>query len=275
MEDIFKSRPEETPSQGSGDEGASVSDDSGSKGEEVPLKKKEGTIENLQSKYDKFVKEAGKKEQALELKLEETQEQFTRLQRQLEELKKPPKAESLKPPVLPQRPSNFDYTDALTDPDSLSGKYQAAERQYFIDLAAYQMQENQILKQEVQQVQKRFQSEDEIKQIQLNAAQAKAQTIAKFKEKGLDDSDALQAYNMFNKLYNETTTDEAADQAVKMYRLLNPKSPKTKIPRTNREEYPTPPGVQSGGGLPTEEFEDEFMSQAGGRTKEGLFDTRK
>ena len=68
-------------------------------------------------------------------------------------------------PVKPVRPSSFDNSEALTDPDSKSAKYLAAKEQYLDDMTEYLMSQeekrNQLTEQQLAQQQK-LQSQNQL-----------------------------------------------------------------------------------------------------------------
>jgi|TARA_B100000085_G_C18483329_1_gene488284 hypothetical protein len=68
-------------------------------------------------------------------------------------------------PIKPVRPSGFDNSEALTDPDSKSAKYLAAKEQYLDDMTEYLMSQeekrNQLTEQQLAQQQK-LQSQNQL-----------------------------------------------------------------------------------------------------------------
>lgn len=68
-------------------------------------------------------------------------------------------------PVKPVRPSSFDNSEALTDPDSKSAKYLAAKEQYLDDMTEYLMSQeekrNQLTEQQLAEQQK-LQSQNQL-----------------------------------------------------------------------------------------------------------------
>ena len=68
-------------------------------------------------------------------------------------------------PVKPVRPSDFDNSEALTDPDSKSAKYLAAKEQYLDDMTEYLMSQeekrNQLTEQQLAEQQK-LQSQNQL-----------------------------------------------------------------------------------------------------------------
>lgn len=68
-------------------------------------------------------------------------------------------------PVKPVRPSDFDNSEAITDPDSKSAKYLAAKEQYLDDMTEYLMQQeetrNQLTQKQLEE-QRKMQSQQQL-----------------------------------------------------------------------------------------------------------------
>lgn len=68
-------------------------------------------------------------------------------------------------PVKPVRPSDFDNSEAITDPDSKSAKYLAAKEQYLDDMTEYLMQQeetrNQLTQKQLEE-QRKIQSQQQL-----------------------------------------------------------------------------------------------------------------
>lgn len=91
--------------------------------------------------------------------------------------------ESLKKPVRPQRPSNYDPIDATTDPDSQSWSYRESMERYQEDLAIYLEGLQGSYQQSIEQERARREQEIQIQQINSyirNTYQADESTLRDF-----------------------------------------------------------------------------------------------
>jgi len=256
MAELFESQEE--PSQGLEEQGEISSESSESQGgEEIPKKKQEGTIENLQSKYDKFQKQVAEERETWEREREETRNVLKQLTRQVEEIKSPP--EKNEPPQKPVRPVDFDPTD-MFDPTTPSGKWYVANQQYQEAKDAYRDTQIQSLMGELQQ-EKQFKHQQEL------TARQRAETIAALQEQGLPPEEAMGLYSKLQKAL-QSPTKEGAKLIVEMFNKPKPK------PKTATEDYILPPGADGGGGIPGDKEEVEFMKGIGATKNKDIFATK-
>jgi hypothetical protein len=90
----------------------------------------------------------------------------------------PASKETVKP-VKPVRPSDFDNSEALTDPDSKSAKYLAAKEQYLDDMTEYLLQQeetrNQLSQKQMEEQRKVASQQQLLSDLQANYGYTPAQ----------------------------------------------------------------------------------------------------
>ncbi len=269
MDNLFQTQPETSKSEAADQSEDQFQDQSQEQSlEGVPEKRIEGTDKNFQSKYDKAMKELSMTKEAWEQERLESKAQFELLKRQVEELKTPPAKAELREP---QRPANFNYADAMTEPESESAKYMT-------NLEAYRQKKDELRDQTISLLANQIQEEKRIKQMQLENERIKAETLGAFNKEGLSPEEANDLYEILRTSLTSPKIEDGAKQFTKWYKLdkTQPNKKSEQFDKRNENhQIALPPGVNAGGGLPGESESSEFIGGLGGRKKTGIYTTNK
>jgi len=163
--------------------------------------------------------------------------------------------ESLKPPVKPTKPNDYNLEDAL-DPDSSTFKYNQAMQQYSIDLAEYNNQvigqQNQRVQQEAMERQQRMQVQSVNSQL-INAHKYSEDQVVDFWKTMdyLNNEATIDDLVLFHKL-RSLPRGEALERLQKAEQLRS---------RQQKLQTPTPIGVQ-GGENPKELTDEEKFNES-------------
>lgn len=274
MSDLFESKPE--PSEGEPVEPSQGEPSPPSEGEP---KKQEGTPQWYKSQLDKSQSEYNKKlqerQQAWDREKNELLGKFGQLQKQFEEIKAP-KEEALEYPQRPQRPSDFDLTDAVTDPNSTSAKYQNALESYEQKKDEYFTKKDSIRDKELNSLKSKLVEADRLKMAQEQREFQKAHTIGAFQKEGLSPEESVDLWKILDGAFS-APIDEGSKVFAEFYKARKSKpSDKEKQfdKRKDKREQFLPPGYEGAGGIPPDDDSEKFMKEMGGKKKEGLFNTK-
>lgn len=142
----------------------------------------------------------------------------------------------LKPPEPPQRPYNYDPTEALTDPESPSYKYRESWEKYLVDKIEYQDKMLGQVSQTIEQQKRRAEQ-------QQKAAEEKAYYTQSLTKAGADERESENIYKFFS-----SPDSLAPENLVVMYRAVrnqyaNPKRKTEMEARGKRHGEPLPPNA--------------------------------
>jgi len=186
-------------------------------------------------------------------------------QAMIQQQPEPPKEEKVElPPVLPPKPANFDLTEAVADPNSESGRWY----QQFLD---YQQKVSEYNTKVTQELMRKITAEEEMKRRIQEKEQFKATVIANLRENGLEDDDAVGAYNLLEAIMTSDVKNGAKllAKAVKgeALNLLKNKNINSALPKKPKASDFLPPGIESSGAVPGETYEKQFISEIKGGNK--------
>lgn len=174
----------------------------------------------------------------------------------------------LAPPVKPQRPANYDYAEALSDPTSESARYLAAIERYREEKDAYQDAK-------IAELTGYVSNEQQAKIAQRKREEVKSMSISRFQQRGLNGQEAADLFNKIEQAYM-SDAETGADIFVSLFKggRVATGSEKNPVNNTNgRRKLPDniimPPGVNTSTAKPAESTSKSFMSsiQGGNQTR--------
>lgn len=173
-------------------------------GSELPLKEVEGTEQNFQSRYDKAQKENA----ALKQTIQDIQSQFQELKQSIaqQQQAQPAQPAQSERDGLPPKPAGFNMVDAITEPDSASGKW-------YSQYQDYQMRLIESQNKRISELDNAIKQEKMLKLQQQQAEASKARTLALLTKEGLEAEDAIGAYDYMQKLFTMPIEDGAKELA--------------------------------------------------------------
>jgi hypothetical protein len=179
-------------------------------------------------------------------------------------------------PVRPQRPVNYDSSEAVTDPNSESARYLVQMDRYRDEKDAYQ---DTVIAQLTGYVGE----EQRTKIQQRRREEVKSQSLSRFQQRGLTAKDASQLYDQIEQAYM-SDAETGADIFVNLFKGGNSNgSDLTKSVSTNtgKRKLPDniilPPGVNASTAKPAESNTKSFMQsiQGGNQTRRIILNREK
>ncbi len=177
---------------------------------------------------------------------------------------------------MPQRPANYDATEALTDPNSASAQHLREMDAYRTSYDMYQI-ENSARQDVLIEKLTGYVTNEQQKQVQAKRREeVKSQSLSRFQTRGLSTKDAAELYNKIEQAYT-ADAETGADIFVDLFKgNSNGSESKTLIPaggggrRKLPENILLPPGVGTTTGHPEVSKSKAFM-----KSIEGANQTRK
>lgn len=190
---------------------------------------------------------------------EQKERELEEVRKELERLKNPPQEEpQIQKPVKPQKPSDYNKVDALTEPDSPSFKWREANEEYLEKLAEY----NADI---VSQTTERFNRERQLQLQSEAAAKAKAKAIGEIQQVINDPIEAEKAFQWATS--EESLTPKVIAEFYQWKKTQGNIKPKT---QPKKPATPLPPGVSQGGGeaevTPDDAFNNTISHKARDRS---------
>ena len=182
----------------------------------------------------------------------------------------------LRPPVKPQKPANYDYTEALTDPQSESARYLIAVDRYREEKDAYQDAMIANLTGYVS-------NEQQVKIQQRKREEVKSTSLSRFQQRGLNAQEATALFDKIEQAYM-SDAETGADIFVSLFKggKLNGSDAKNPAQtNTGRRKLPDniimPPGVNTSTAKPNESTSKSFMQgiQGGNQTRRIILNREK
>lgn len=177
------------------------------------------------------------------------------LEEELNNIKNTPQPKIVKPQP-PQKPTNYNPSDAINDPDSDSWKYREAKEQFDDEFLKYQ--DNFM-----SSIAEQRRLEDEQQQQAVNLAKLKADAISKLQlEGGLAPEEAIECFNW------ATTPDSTNPKIIaEFFKWQKTQKPvNTKVNNFNerierRNQNPLPPGVGISSESPSKDTPDDAFNK--------------
>jgi hypothetical protein len=168
-----------------------------------------------------------------------------------------PKA-PLRPPVKPRKPANYDYTEALSDPQSESGRYLAEIDRYREEKDAYQ---DAVIANLTGYVS----NEQQAKILQRKREEVKSMSISRFQQRGMGTQEASDLFDKIERAYM-SDAETGADIFVSLFKGGRSNGSDAKNPVSNnagKRKLPDniimPPGVNTSTAKPAESSTKSFM----------------
>lgn len=170
-------------------------------------------------------------------------------------------------PQKPQRPASYDYTEALTDPNSISA-------QYMHDIETYREQNDAYQDQRIAQLTGFVSNEQQVKLQQQRREQVKSHSLARFRERGLTAKDATKLYDSVEEAYM-ADPETGADIFVNLFKggknpdgsELSPSRKRVPAKRKLPDDLILPPGVGSSTVTPVPTQSSSFMKAIAGKNQ--------
>jgi hypothetical protein len=202
------------------------------------------------------------------------------LRAEMETLKQQPaqapketKQPSLVKPEKPVKPADYDVSDALADPDSLSAKYLARKEDYLDNMSDYIMKKDEIREEQMNIAQKdqavKQQHQDTLTQLQTDFNYTPEQAndfVTKMSSPDSLSLGNLVKLHQLNQPVEAQQTEQVSPQAQQKQLLMNKRQEKLNIPK--------PIGVQPGQSVqsPNKDTEDKMMdAMLGDFNKRNIF----
>ena len=163
-------------------------------------------------------------------------------------------------PTKPVKPSGYDYSEALADPDSASAKYLASKEDYLEQMSDFILKKDELREEQMNAAQKeqlaRQQHQETLTELQLkyNYTPEQAQDfITKMSSPDSMSLDNLVKLHQLNQGVAPQQTEQISEQAQQKQQLMNQRQEKLSIPK--------PIGVQQGQSVqsPSKDVEDKMM----------------
>lgn len=229
-----------------------VQDEPLSTSDNVEAKDNDSQFQYWQSQADKNKAEV----EALKVEMEALKQQSVKVE---EETKEP----TLVKPTKPVKPADYDYSEALADPDSVSAKYIAEKENYMDSMSDYLMNQDEnrqkALQIQAEQQMAKQQHQETLAELQGRHGYTPEQANDFIKSMSspdslsLDNLVKLHQLNMGNVPQQATQEQQVAPQAQQKANQMKQRSEKLSIPK--------PIGVQQGQSVqsPNKSTEDVMM----------------
>lgn len=163
-------------------------------------------------------------------------------------------------PTKPVKPSDYDYSEALADPDSSSAKYLASKEDYLEQMSDYVMKKDELREEQMNAQQKEQQARQQHQETltQLQTQYGYTPELAQDFVKQMSSPESLSLDNLvklhqLNQGNGPQITEQVSQQAQQKQQQMNQRQEKLSIPK--------PIGVQQGQSVqsPSKNVEDKMM----------------
>lgn len=198
---------------------------------------------------------------------DKTKAEMEALKAEMEALKSQaaqPKEEISEPklvkPTKPVKPADYDYSEALADPESASAKYLASKEDYLEQMSDYVLKKDELREEQMSKAQQeqlaRQQHQETLSELQMKynytpeQANDFVKTMSSPESLSLDNLVKLHQLNQGN---GPQITEQVSPEAQQKQQLMNQRQEKLSIPK--------PIGVQQGQSVqsPSKNVEDKMM----------------
>jgi hypothetical protein len=198
---------------------------------------------------------------------DKTKAEMEALKAEMEALKSQsaqPKQEISEPklvkPTKPVKPGDYDYSEALADPESASAKYLASKEDYLEQMSDYVLKKDELREEQMTKAQQeqlaRQQHQETLNELQMKfnytpeQANDFVKTMSSPESLSLDNLVKLHQLNQGN---GPQITEQVSQEAQQKQQLMNQRQEKLSIPK--------PIGVQQGQSVqsPSKNVEDKMM----------------
>jgi len=163
-------------------------------------------------------------------------------------------------PTKPVKPTDYDYSEALADPDSSSAKYLASKEDYLEQMSDFILKKDELREEQMNAAQKeqlaRQQHQDTLNELQIkyNYTPEQAQDfVTKMSSPDSMSLDNLVKLHQLTQGVAPQQTEQISEEAQQKQQLMNQRQEKLSIPK--------PIGVQQGQSVqsPSKNVEDKMM----------------
>jgi hypothetical protein len=228
----------------------------------IEAKEDDSQFQYWQSQADKTKAEM----EALKAEMEALKSQSAQPQQETSEPK-------LVKPSKPVKPADYDYSEALADPDSSSAKYLASKEDYLEQMSDFILKKDEIREQQMTKAQEeqlaRQQHQDTLTQLQTKYNYSPEQANDFVSQMSSPESlslDNLVKLHQLNQGNGPQITEQVSQQAQQKQQLMKQRQEKLSIPK--------PIGVQQGQSVqsPSKNVEDKMMdAMLGDFNKRNIF----
>lgn len=228
----------------------------------IEAKEDDSQFQYWQSQADKTKAEM----EALKAEMEALKSQSAQPQQETSEPK-------LVKPSKPVKPADYDYSEALADPDSSSAKFLAAKEDYLEQMSDFILKKDEIREQQMTKAQEeqlaRQQHQDTLTQLQTKYNYSPEQANDFVSQMSSPESlslDNLVKLHQLNQGNGPQITEQVSQQAQQKQQLMKQRQEKLSIPK--------PIGVQQGQSVqsPSKNVEDKMMdAMLGDFNKRNIF----
>jgi len=228
----------------------------------IEAKEDDSQFQYWQSQADKTKSEM----EALKAEMEALKSQSAQSQKETSEPK-------LVKPAKPVKPGDYDYSEALADPESSSAKYLASKEDYLEQMSDFILKKDELREQQMTKAQEeqlaRQQHQDTLTQLQTQYNYSPEQAndfIAQMSSPESLSLDNLVKLHQLNQGNGPQITEQVSPQAQQKQQLMKQRQEKLSIPK--------PIGVQQGQSVqsPSKNVEDKMMdAMLGDFNKRNIF----
>lgn len=195
-----------------------------------------------------------------------SEEKIAQLERQIQELKKPPEEPLKKPemPKMPKRPVDFNYAD-ITDSSTSSGKYIQDREDYDFQMMEYHNQLDEYRDKRETQLREALETDRLEKAKEREFEERKTQVLSSFISEGLSPAEAQEEWSKITKEPENYFSPKRLAKLAKIERGIDFQLPdKGKGKKfdniKNKRQHNPPPGI--GGGVNQGAHPNEFSKSS-------------